>query len=292
MKKIYFALIFILTAGVAQAQTIPNGSFEDWTSVNGYPEPVDWATFNVLSFLFQADYTVIQETPGVDGDYYLKLASQTNPLDGTMLPAVAYVGSFNFGTETGFAGFPVSNVPSFLSGSYRSSLIDGDVSGIGCFFTRWNNASNTADTIAIGSLEINTNVSSWTPFDISIIPMMTGTPDTCNIIMVTGGGEVLAGSVLEVDDLHFSGNVNSVESQVSAPIRIYPNPFTESIMLDLRQMSNTSEVMIFDAQGRQIEQFRQNNTAQLIPLSHLAAGLYTVHIYNGQDRWSHVISKQ
>jgi len=292
MKKIYALIALIVCSYVGYSQTIPNGSFEDWTSVNGYPEPVDWATFNVLSFLFQADYTVTQEVPGVDGDYYLKLSSQINPLDGSLLPAVAYVGSFNFASETGVAGFPVSNVPNFLSGSYRASLIDGDLSGIACFFTRWNNTSNMADTIAMASFEILTDQADWTTFDIPIIPMLTGTPDTCNVVMITGGSAIEAGSVLEVDNLHFTGNVSSVESESIMPVRMYPNPFNESIMLDLRQLSEASDIIIYDAQGRQVEQFRQSNVAQQIPLNQLANGLYTVHIYNGKQRWSHSIHKQ
>ena len=291
MKKIYTLVILLACSFVGQAQTIPNGSFEEWTSINGYPEPVDWATFNVLSFLFQADYSVTQETPGVDGDYYLKLASQLNPLDGSMIPAVAYVGSFNFGSEIGTAGFAVNNVPSFLSGSYRSSLIANDLSGIACFFTRWNSEANMADTIAIGSLEILTDEPTWTTFDMPIVPVVNGTPDTCNIILITGGGEVGVGSVLEVDNLHFTGNVSQVERIATNPFRIYPNPFNDAIMLDLRQLSDASEVVIYDTQGRIIDQFRQNNTAQLIPLNHLASGLYTVHIYNGEKRWSQLITK-
>jgi hypothetical protein len=62
-------------------------------------------------------------------------------------------------------------------------------------------------------------------------------------------------------------------------------------MLDLRQLSDAADVVIYDTQGRIIEQFRQNNTAQLIPLNHLASGLYTVHIYNGEKRWSQLITK-
>jgi hypothetical protein len=291
MKKIYTLVILLACSFAGQAQTIPNGSFEEWTSINGYPEPVDWATFNVLSFLFQADYSVTQETPGVDGDYYLKLAAQVNPLDTSLLPAVAYVGSFNFGSENGTAGFPVSNIPSFLSGSYRSSILDGDYAGIFCFFTRWNTGLNTSDTLALATLEITTDVADWTTFDIPIIPMMTGTPDTCNIFLLSGGGEVGVGSVFDIDDLHFSGNVQSVDEASAAPFHIYPNPFQHELMIDLRDAKNPCNIIVYDSQGRMVEQVQQSNTARLMDLSHLSSGLYTVHIFDGPQRWSHLIQK-
>jgi len=291
MKKIYFLILATLIATHFVAQTVPNGSFENWNSTQGYPEPDGWATFNIFSLFSGADYGVTQESPGAVGSSFARLTC-TADMDGMATPAVAFTGALNPLTGVGTTGFPVNNLPNFLSGQYRSNINGDDLAGIVCFFTQWNAAAAVTDTLAIGSLEIFQSQSSWLSFDIPIVPMMAGTPDTCIVLAIAGGGNAPeVGNYLDIDDLHFTGGVNSIEETSALRFQAWPNPMHESLLLDLTTMDNTSQVQLFDMQGRMMEQWQLGASQTTLDVSHLPAGSYILHIMNKRGRWTQSLMK-
>lgn len=291
MKKIYFVLALMVLASGAMAQTIPNGSFENWNNTQGYPEPDGWATFNIFSLFSGSDYGVTQESPGAVGSSFARLTC-TADLEGMPTPAVAFTGSLNALTGAGTTGFPVDNLPSFLSGQYRSTINGDDLAGIICFFTQWNSADAVTDTLAVGSLEIIQSQSSWLSFDIPIFPMMAGTPDTCIILAIAGGGNVPeVGNYLDIDDLHFTGGAASVNENDIASFHAWPNPMNELLFLDLTMMDNTNEVTLYDLQGRLMEQWQVTAIQTQLDVAHLPAGSYILHISNRKGRWTHSLMK-
>lgn len=291
MRKIYFLILNLVVATGLIAQTVPNGSFENWNETQGYPEPDGWATFNIFSLFSGADYGVTQESPGAVGASYARLTC-TADLEGMPTPAVAFTGVLNPLTGAGSTGFPVNNLPNFLSGQYRSFINGDDIAGIACFFTQWNTAAAVTDTLAIGSLQVFQSESSWLSFDMPIIPMMSGTPDTCIILLIAGGGNFPeVGNYLDIDDLHFTGGVNSIEENDAASFNVWPNPMNESLMLDLSTMENTNDVTLFDMQGRMMEQWQLGATQTTIDVSRLPAGPYILHVMNQRGRWTQPLLK-
>ena len=69
MRRISFLLsaFFLVSAGL-QAQTIPNGSFENWESISNYEKPEDWETNQSQDF-----ERIEKSSESTDGDYALKL---------------------------------------------------------------------------------------------------------------------------------------------------------------------------------------------------------------------------
>ena len=292
MKRIYFALCLLVVSTLSIAQTIPNGSFEDWNNTQGFPEPDNWATFNIFSLFSGAPYGVTQETPGAAGSSYARLTVQADA-DGLPTPAFAFSGVFNALAGTGALGFPVNALPSFLSGQYRSAISGDDYAVIGCFFTRWNAGLGVSDTLALSGLEITQSQNGWLNFDIPIIPMMTGTPDSCTIVLVAGGGAFPeVGNYLDVDDLHFTGGTASVDSHEVASFRAWPNPMSEMLLIDLTMMDNTNEVALYDMQGRLMELWQLTATQESIDVSHLPAGSYILHVTNNRGRWTQPLLKR
>lgn len=283
------ALLSFSCAGLTQ--TIPNGSFEDWVFENGYSDPDGWVTSNTLSFLYGADYTVTQELPGTNGDYYVKLSVQQVSTTGELLPARAFVGDYTFPSAIAVEGFAVDEISTTLTGNYRATPAPGDVTSIACLFTRWNAETDESETIASAELTITEPSGDWVDFQLPLTFLSSQLPDSCRILLIAGGENLTLGTTLEVDNLMFTGNVGIDEASESLPFTLYPNPFIDDFVLDLRKMSGACDAIIYDAQGRLAEQFRQNNVAQQISLSHLAQGLYTIQLHNGQKRWSQVICK-
>jgi hypothetical protein len=292
MQKIYIALSLLVVSSCSIAQTIPNGSFENWNNTQGFAEPDNWSTFNILSLFTGADYGVTQESPGAVGNSYARL-SVTADLEGMPFPAFAFTGNLNLLTESGTLGFPVNNLPSFLSGQYRSLVNGDDYAVIGCFFTRWNAAAGTSDTLAISGLEITQTENNWSNFDIPIVPMLPGTPDTCTIVLVAGGGAFPeVGNYLDVDDLHFTGGTASINENNTAAFQAWPNPMNDMLMLDLSMMDNINDVTLFDMQGRLMEQWQLSATPTKLDVAHLPAGSYILHVTNSRGRWTQALMKK
>ena len=183
---------------------IPNGSFENWNSSQGFPEADNWSSLNALSFATGAGFGTTQLSPGVSGDYYCKLTVMPNNM-GMTNPAAAFVGDYNFITGTGSNGFPVSEIPPTLFGYYRSNINAPDFAAAGVYFTKYNEALNQTDTVASGTFIFNQYITNWTPFYIDIDTLMAETPDTCQIFFVIGGGYApIAGNTLDIDNLTFN----------------------------------------------------------------------------------------
>ncbi len=291
MKKIYLVFACMVCAVSISAQTVPNGSFENWNNTQGYPEPDGWATLNILSLFTGSDYGVTQETPGAVGSSYCRLTC-TADLEGFPTPALAITGSMNLLTGGGTTGFPLNNLPNFLSGQYRSTINGDDQAGIACFFTRWNEVESMTDTLAIASLQIFESQSSWANFDIPIIPMMTGTPDTCVIILIAGAGNFPeVGNSLDIDDLHFTGGVSSVDESALAGFKAWPNPMGNDLQLDLSTMENINEIALYDMQGRLMQQWQLSATQVSLDVAQLPAGAYVMHVTNRRGRWTQSLMK-
>lgn len=291
MKKLYTLISVICLGSTLWAQTIPNASFENWNTSQGFAEPDGWATFNILALFTGADYGVTQESPGAAGNYYCKLTC-TDDGTGAASPAVALTGSLNLLSGSGSAGFPVNSLPSFLSGQYRASVNGDDIAGVICFFTKWNAANGASDTLAIGSQQFIGSQPTWANFDAPIIPMMTGVPDTCIIFMIAGGGNVPEiGNYMDIDDLHFSNSVSVSEADAN-PFRMYPNPAHNTLNLDLSRLQNNADVTIYAASGAMVRREQLKNAMNAMDISDLSAGLYTIQIYDGSKRWSQLLIKQ
>jgi hypothetical protein len=291
MKKIYYSILTLFFATNLVAQTIPNGSFENWNNANGFPEPDGWATFNIFALFSGGDFGVTQESPGAAGDSYARLTC-TADAEGLPTAAVAFTGVLDFFGGSGTTGFPVNNLPNFLSGQYRSEVNGDDIAGVICFFTRWNAAAGVSDTLALGSLEINQTQSSWLNFDVPIVPMMAGTPDSCTIFLIAGGGNAPEiGNYLDIDDLHFTGGAASVEETTQAHFTAWPNPMSNLLQLDLSTMENVNDITLFDMQGRMVEQWQMGATKTTLDVAHLNSGCYLLHVSNRRGRWTQTLMK-
>jgi len=149
------------------------------------------------------------------------------------------------------------------------------------------------DTLAISGLEITQSQNSWSNFDIPIIPIMTGTPDTCAIVLVAGSGAFPeVGNYLDIDDLHFTGGAASIDEGAVASFHAWPNPMNELLMLDLSMMDNINEVTLFDMQGRLMEQWQLTASQTKLDVAHLPAGSYILHVTNRRGRWTQSLMKR
>jgi hypothetical protein len=73
-----------------------------------------------------------------------------------------------------------------------------------------------------------------------------------------------------------------MKNTVTGAIAIYPNPFSNRLMVSLSNTSENHFLQIFDAQGRALRQVRLTGQTQSLDLSGLPDGLYLMRFGNGQ----------
>ncbi|MBI3235878.1 MAG: T9SS type A sorting domain-containing protein [Bacteroidetes bacterium] len=80
--------------------------------------------------------------------------------------------------------------------------------------------------------------------------------------------------------------VNQIESEIKS-IAIYPNPANSEISIDIKS-TGTFEVQILNMIGEVVLTV-QNNKA--IDISHLASGVYTISLKQGEQVYTHKLIK-
>ncbi len=181
------------------AQSIPNGDFENWDMLT-YEDPVGWESGNWVSVLTQSDKMCFQTEDAHSGSYAMKL--KTVYLDfAEQNIGIASVGKLEVENISG--GFPYDETPRAISGYYKYMPVGVDSAQVVVFCTHWNDQTDSRDqTIRVFNLP---PVPEYTYFN---EPLNLGdmTVDTVNIICLSGqafggGGSNAPGSVLYLDDL-------------------------------------------------------------------------------------------
>src|ERR1700752_3899838 len=108
MKKQLLTVFAILSTGMAIAQTIPNGSFESWTTKT-YEDPQIWSCANDEDHGGTTNYpaSVTKTTDAYHGSYAIKLVSSLYGTDTIQ----AYFANGNPGNNPAPGGIPISQTP-------------------------------------------------------------------------------------------------------------------------------------------------------------------------------------
>jgi len=234
MKRSYLPVVIFLCAAGAFAQ-VPNGGFENWTSVN----PDLWATSNAPPV-----YTNVTKSSTAH--------SGSNAARGEVVPLGQLAVQPVLQSGTGGHGFGVTVRHAAVTGWYQLNSIGGDVMACNFQMFKGGIGMGSAATL-IGA------ASSWTQFTVPFIYFGVGNPDTCilQIQIVPGSGsQPHAGSWILVDDLAFSG-INAASDEL-APVEFtleqnYPNPFNPSTVVSGQwPVASDVRLVVYDMLGREV----------------------------------------
>lgn len=111
---ILLSIIFLITMFRAEAQNVPNGSFENWdTNKNGGSEPVGWQSLNESSF------TNLFKVAGHSGESAAKLSVEYNPSAKTNVAPMFFLDN-NFAISQRFTAFEFYLKGTATGGDYLS----------------------------------------------------------------------------------------------------------------------------------------------------------------------------
>jgi hypothetical protein len=289
MKKPGLFLAVCLLHLTMMGQYVPNGGFESWTSMGSYNNPDQWFTFNDYTADFGI-YTCAKGTPGSPGAAYMKLTSKSIAGVG-VIPAIATTGTLDFTTQAISGGFPLSVKPTSLSGNWQyMGGSAADVGFIHVLLTRWNTVTLSRDTVGSGHVDLVDMVMSWANFNVPIAYNSNAIPDTCQIVLSASGPNPAANSYLYVDNLSLDVPID-VEEMNDLRLRVFPNPFENSIVLDASD-GEFSGFRLTDATGKQVLQQEVLPTRRLeLDWSSVASGCYVLQVWSKNKEFRTVLTK-
>lgn len=299
---ILFSLICATIKIVAQIQ-IPNGGFENWTNMGSYETPVSWSTLNGAS-VSSGTYTCEQGTPGNPGSFYLKLTSKKNSSN-VVVQAIAVYGTLNTTTIKAIGGYPFTQRPVKLTGSWQymsgSTLSRGYIN---VQLTRWDTVQHRRDTVASLQHVLTSMVMSWTNFSLSLTYSdSVSHPDTCTIVLAASSNTPMENDFLYIDNLGFdgyntdttststgggtgtntggTGTNTGVEQQESGNINIFPNPVvTDEFTINTNKSTENAELMIYNIAGTLMKSVTLNQNQQKVNVEGLKSGCYLIVLQN------------
>lgn len=257
MKKTIFTFVAVAFVSVSAFAQIPNNSFENWTSAGAYSNPDSWDNLNSMTTSMSV-YTATKGTGGATGggSAYLKLISKTVSGMGVM-PGVAVSGMIDMTTYKPKSGFPFTQQPVKLTGSWQYMASGADAGFISVYLTKWNSTMMMRDTVAKAKQNLSGMAMSWATFNINLTYLSSTAPDSAIIVLSASGNTPVNGSYLYVDNLSFSGTVTGVkniENNISN-VSIYPNPSTDNISIEMNvQKMSSVKFQLVDLTGKLIKE--------------------------------------
>ena len=268
-----FLLLFGLLTQSASAQ-IPNGDFETWDIVNGYENPRYWDNYNSMT----SGFGVLTCQRGVisgTSDSYLKLVTDTVDNLG-ILAGFALCGSFGGGLSEPL-GFPYTQRPSALIGKWQYEPQEMDNGIVYILFTKWDQQNNKRDTIGAGVDFMVGSVTSWESFSIPVTFANSDNPDSCLILFSASTFFPTPGSYLYLNDLAFDFNSGIAENGTPR-FKIFPNPSSSQIQLDLNGLTDVQSVELIDMKGRVVDLKITTMLHQAIDVSGFSQGIYFIRV--------------
>lgn len=295
MKRILLSAIIVLFfMGTVWAQAdIPNKDFENWENKVLFYDPVDWSTPNTFTFLAGV-LVVMPDTATHSGDTCAKLVTQEinfqgNPIfaPGTVTLGTFLIDKINF-TGMIVGGIPFTERPVSFKGYFKYFPQNNDIGMFYIFFTKWNEANLTRDTIGMGMMPVPMEFTEWTDFSIDVGYLNQEIPDSMNVIamssdMLSGS----AGSTMYIDD--FSLEMESgieYDLMPEIKVKVFPNPASDQVYFEFARSLEQGRLIIYNVKGAEVQLKDVSGNKSNIDVGKYSPGTYYFHLMEGTKRVS------
>jgi len=256
--------------GKANAQTIPNGGFENWQTAAGTEKLNDGWTISDEIVTGCTPLSSVKSTDAASGNYSLFLQTANCPGAG--------------GKHEGWAviTFPVSSKPMYLNFKYKSQHQGPDSAHV---YVRLNKrVGATRQKLVEQTYFIKGNQTSYKSVSMPLNYLINDVPDTAIIdISSDGGANPAIGNKLWIDDLDFSLVSDVPDVTNDQPSVVFPNPVANMLHIGFAaQGEEAITVSISDMTGRVLD---LRSFAAYEPLEikadNLARGMYFYCVRQG-----------
>lgn len=294
MKETIITILITFLASVTAFAQIPNNGFENWTNLSTYDTPNDWGTINNMTSNAGV-FTCMKGDPGAVGDWYLKLESKDVPGKGVM-PGVAVSGIIDTLTFKPKSGFPFSQRPLKLTGSWQYMGSGSDPGFIAIYLTKWNFNTKKRDTIVETKHALTGMAMVWSKFNIDLTYLNTLLPDSAMIILSSSGPAPVEMSYLYIDNLSFEGSANGIKTidNFDSIVSLYPNPTSSSFIIEGTSAQQKIHYTLYNIVGLEIisGDIDTNGTSfrKKMQIDGLSKGVYFINLNDGKNTCSKKIS--
>jgi hypothetical protein len=267
-SKIFKALLAVclLINWEANAQIIPNGSFENWTKQTIGTQTVLTAD-NWLGSYTQGSTPLSpkQTTDHIDGNYGIEIETTQWTIVGKTGGIVA-------------CSFPVTTKPLYINGYFKSLRVD--TIGTGQVLIQ---LKNNGTKIGEGLFNANKNVGVYTPFSQAITYTSNLIPTEAIIWLCSEGifgvNSKNFGNKLWIDRLSLTNAPLSINNNIDNEdfFLIFPNPSREVLNVKLKN-NNVASLKITNVLGQNLMSEKLYNENNTINISSLERGIYIVEI--------------
>jgi hypothetical protein len=197
-KKLYLILFSFLPVLYLNAQVVPNGGFENWTTKILYEDPVPYLTTNLNVFFSAGFGNVTKSTDHHGGNYAARLETYTNGTD-TMFGGL-FIGTPGNNGISG--GEPLATHPDSIRIFAKYNVMTNDTAYAMVMF------KDSGAMIGYGAIALYGAQPSFTEFKSKVIWLKPYNSDTIVVILTSSNlnGARIPGSVVYFDDLSFSNS--------------------------------------------------------------------------------------
>ena len=199
MKLLLLSLLsIIVNIAYINAQTVTNGSFENWSMITAYEEPDNMISQNIQAYFNTLTGNVVKSTDKVEGNYSVKMT--TIITNGDTISGM--VTNSSFGSDFS-GGQAYTHQPDSFYFASKSNILPNDTALIGVFFKK------NGSFIAIAMKKLVGTQATWKNYALNIHWIINAQPDTVIFIAASSDfdGSPKNGSELYLDDMNFgSGN--------------------------------------------------------------------------------------
>jgi hypothetical protein len=292
MKTRYLLMLLLGVVTImlhAQTDTIANGGFEKWDTTGSYSQPHKWYTLNSLTNLGYPPTTTITDDAH-SGSYAVVLENKTGPFSD--LPGILVTGNIlkpNNDIDFSAGKYPFTSKPISVRFYYKVFPSMDDTCAMLMVLTKWNQAFNTADTVAVARMNFTKNVTSYTQADVQFEYLLPFAPDSafCLFSSSTNAYNPVVGSTFYLDDLELNYTITGLDDLHTTFVStLYPNPSSHTLNIELAKAGKTL-FSLFDLNGKQVDEqiiYQQKNA---IDISRFKDGIYIVILKDENNLQSH-----
>ncbi|MBW8051954.1 MAG: T9SS type A sorting domain-containing protein [Cytophagales bacterium] len=263
---LFSLLFFNLSLCLFAQDSIPNGSFENWSIIDSNEVPDNW------QFL---SGKIVKDSAGYQSNYAIKLE--------------VYNPGFENNSGLATTGFPLNSIPSNLKGFVKCNVMPNDTVYIEFLCYSGNSL------VANGKWISTSSITTYAPFSISIDSSgITGVDSA--VIMLTSGccgsfGGASIGTELVVDELElgFYTGINEKSEREKNKLLIYPNPTTGTFTLSVRTrqsaVNNKLQIYIYDILGELVYLTEITDVNSEIKIPKMSKGIYFVKVNNEHNQY-------
>lgn len=245
--KLWIIAFLLLIKIAANAQQLPNSSFESWSLRDEYIEPDGWISTNAYAY-FGAVETCYPFEDAHSGKWAAKLETRIDPTTKDTLKAILAIGN-----DYENLGIAFTQRPTALKLYYQHNLKDTALGAV--FLTKWNTQTNKRDTIATAFHFFTDSTNAYKLLTMPFTYTQPIQPDSCiAVFLSTLKPKPNPHNFLLIDDLELTGlvNVSVGELPATKAVKVYPNPVSKVLTIETKKSVKT--VTVFDLQGKKVLQ--------------------------------------